>query len=176
MGNSVVTNGNKAATVKVINVLDTKYTLAKGRIIGQCQSVNVLPDRQIKKVSQVSVKNSKVPDHLTDLFDRSKTNLSSEQQDELRDLLYSYRDTFAKDDDDLGGTNVVKHRINTGNARPIKQAPCRQTLAKQEAEEKEVARILEQGVISLSNSPWASPTVLVQRKRFLPPTSHCRLN
>ena len=46
----------------------------------------------------------------------------------------------------------------------MKQAPRRQTLVKQKAEEKEVFRMLEQGVISPSNSPWASPTVLVQRK------------
>lgn len=34
--------------------------------------------------------------------------------------------------------------------------------AKREAEQKEVARMLEQGVITPSTSPWASPTVLVQ--------------
>ena len=90
------------AIVKIINCLDTEYTLARGRIIGQCQGDNkVISNRQIKKVSRVSFPNSVVPEHLTELLDQSKLYLNSSHQDELRDLLYSYRETFAKNEDDI---------------------------------------------------------------------------
>ena len=38
----------------------------------------------------------------------------------LRDLVIKYRDVFALDDSELGSTDVVEHRIDTGGRKPIK--------------------------------------------------------
>ena len=46
----------------------------------------------------------------------------------------------------------------------IKQAPRRLPITKREIEQVEVERMLKQGVISPSSSPWSSPTVLVTKK------------
>ena len=43
----------------------------------------------------------------------------------LRDLVIKYRDVFALDDSELGSTDVVEHRIETGSSRPIKVPPHR---------------------------------------------------
>jgi hypothetical protein len=55
----------------------------------------------------------------------------------LEELLTEYEDFFAGNNEDYGRTNKVYHRIDTGNARPIRQPPRRITLAKQ-AELKEM--------------------------------------
>ena len=59
---------------------------------------------------------------------------------------------------------MVKHTINTGDHKPIKQRPRRLPLAKREAEREEVDKMLQAGVIEPSSSPWASPIVLVTKK------------
>ena len=41
----------------------------------------------------------------------------------LQDLVIKYRDEFALDDSELGSTDVVEHRIETGGSKPIKVPP-----------------------------------------------------
>lgn len=67
--------------------------------------------------------------HLTDLYERSSINLSEDEADIFKDLLWNYRDVFSKDEWDLGRTQLTEHEIVTENHRPIKQAPRRVPLA-----------------------------------------------
>ena len=62
-----------------------------------------------------------LPEYLQDLFTRSCRWLNSEQSEKLKGLLIKYQTVFAVNDEDLGRTNLVKHTINVGNAKPIKQ-------------------------------------------------------
>ena len=64
----------------------------------------------------------------------------------------------------MGHTNVVQHKIDTGDSRPIRQYPRRLPFAYREETSKQVAEMLDQGVIQASSSPWASPIVLVKKK------------
>ena len=98
------------------------------------------------------------------MYQRSCVHLDPDQSKRLKQLLLEFVGVFAVDDDDLGRTALVKHTINVGDAQPVKQAPRRQAIAKRQIEEAEIARMLEQGVISPSSGPWASPTVLVTKK------------
>lgn len=71
---------------------------------------------------------------------------------------------FAKSTDDLGHTDLVQHRINTGTAAPTRQAPRRQPIGKRPVEKDEIERMLAKGVIEPSESSWASPVVLISKK------------
>jgi hypothetical protein len=64
---------------------------------------------------------------------------------------------FAASDSDYGRTNVVKHKIATRSAHPIKQPPRRlpDVLAKEV--DKQVKGMLNNEVITPSSSPWSSP-------------------
>ena len=84
--------------------------------------------------------------------------LDASQLQELEALVSDFRDTFSTGRQDLGRTNVTYHQIDTGDAAPIKQAPRRQEV------EHLINEMQEQGVIQPSQSPWASPIVLVQKK------------
>ena len=105
-----------------------------------------------------------LPEHLTDLWTRSSKHLDKEQSDALASLLTKYQDAFSRTDDDIGRTERVTHMINTGNAIPIRQRSRRMPIGKQELEKGEVKRMLNQGIIEPSRSPWGSNIVLVIKK------------
>lgn len=105
-----------------------------------------------------------VPEHLVDLMKRSSTLLSNQEQLSLAKLLNTYQDIFAKSKTDLGCTNLVKHKINTGDARPIKQTPRRQPIERRHIESEEIENMLERNIIEPSSSPWGSPVVLIRKK------------
>ena len=79
-------------------------------------------------------------------------------------LMVQYREVFAKSNLDLGDTNITEHEIDTGDAKPIKQRPHKTPYALRDIMDKAVDDMLKQGITSESNSPWASPVVLVKKK------------
>ena len=79
-------------------------------------------------------------------------------------VLKLYADVFVFEDGQLGSTNVVTHSINTGDSPPIKQPARRIPFALRKKVEELVDDMLQKRVIHPSNSPWASPVVLVAKK------------
>lgn len=86
------------------------------------------------------------------------------QAKQVRKLLADNGDVFARFKGDLGRTDLVQHQINTGDARPIRQAPRSLLIHKKEEAEKELEKMLNQDVVEPSNSAWSSPEVLVRKK------------
>jgi hypothetical protein len=82
----------------------------------------------------------------------------------LEELLAEYEDIFAVDSENHGRTNKVYHRIDAGDARPIRQPPRRLPLAKQMELSEMLDDMQRRGVIEQSDSPWSSPVVLVKKK------------
>ena len=103
--------------------------------------------------------------YLKDLLNRSSKHLGSEQRGEVAVVLPEFADVFsAFDDDDLGKTGIVRHRIDTGGAQPIRQRSRRMPIHQRAEAEAEVQKKLKRGVIEQSSRPWASPIVLVKKK------------
>ena len=89
---------------------------------------------------------------------------TQEQQAQLEDLLAKFKDMFVSDDDELGYTETVKHKIFTTDDIPVNQ-PFRRIPPSQYQEAKEhIQKLLDQGIIRESHSPYSSPIVLVQKK------------
>ena len=105
-----------------------------------------------------------VPLHLQDLYNRTVCDLQPTDHSKVGELLYTFGDTFSKNDDDLGCTNLTTHVIDTGTARPIKQAPRRTPVAYEGRDKEALEKMLNRGIIRESSSPWASPVVLVPKK------------
>ena len=105
-----------------------------------------------------------IPEHLLNLYKKSSTGLVADEKRKLINLLIKYQDSFSRSEWDLGLTNLTEHAINTGDARPIKQAPRRVPIAFAAEEKKAIEDLKAKGVIRNSTSPWASPIVLVHKK------------
>ena len=105
-----------------------------------------------------------LPSHLHDLFDRSKANLSEDYHAQVKSCLLEFQDVFSSGEHDIGRTEVVKHQINTGDARPIKERPRRHPLCNQQEIMKQVEELQKRAIIEPSDSPWAANVVLVPKK------------
>ena len=92
-------------------------TLAEPKVVEQPN----VPERVSINQALVSDMSNTCPSHLIDLRDRSSEFLSSEEIAELDNLFSEYQDVFAKDDFDLGNFHSISHKIDTGDAHPIKQ-------------------------------------------------------
>ena len=76
-----------------------------------------------------------LPEHVNVLFLQTveDSDLSDEIVRGLKLLLRDHQETFASFLADLGFCSLIKHDINTGDARPIKQSPRRPPLAARDA-------------------------------------------
>ncbi|CAC5399329.1 unnamed protein product [Mytilus coruscus] len=162
---------DQAHFVNDVNYGDDEVKLYKKETIGTCESYTEhdLKPEQIKTLQRdCFTASEEIPEHLTDLLQRSSTYLIEDQRQQLSRLLSQYQNVFSRTDDDKLRTDLVTHRINTGNAIPFRQRSRRMPLGKQEMEKSEVNRMLDKGIIEPSSSPWASNIVLVMKKNGSP--------
>ena len=87
-----------------------------------------------------------------------------ELKTELHELLKEYSFLFAMDSMDLGKTNLIQHHIELTDYTPIKDRYRRIPPHQYDEVCKHLREMLEIGAIRKSNSPWASPVVLVCKK------------
>ena len=89
--------------------------------------------------------------------------LSPIQQQQLNELFREFSDVFSRGEDDLGNTPLLEHAIET-HGPPLRQPYRRQNPAVRREEMAQVQQMLSSNVIRPSNSPWASPVVMVRKK------------
>ena len=99
-----------------------------------------------------------------DSYIKSQHHLSTENKLSLTKLLHEYHDLFIIQESDHGYCDIFPHKINTGSAKPIKQATRRIPYHRRQALEKLLNDLKERGIITESMSPWAAPIVLVPKK------------
>jgi hypothetical protein len=118
--------------VRALNATHWDQRLTKGSPLVHCEPVTLVtpPDVGQHQAQDLCSK-------LEDVNAAAKPHLTNGEFQELNELLTEYEDIFARDDENYGRTNKVYHRIDTGDARPIRQPPRRIPLAKQ-AEVKEM--------------------------------------
>ena len=102
-----------------------------------------------------------VPPHLQTLFEKATAKQNKAEQSAISQLLNSFHDVFSRDEFDLGKTHLVEHRIETGDAAPVKLPPWHIPLIFADEDCKELEKLKKRGVIQPSTSPWAAPLVMV---------------
>jgi len=119
--------------------------------------------------TQYTLNTESVPykDYLTE------EQLSKVQIEEIEDkdiheraiqLIAAYQDVFDWNNDTLGCTNLLTHRIITEDVPPIRSRPYRISPLEAGALKTEIDKLHKLGVIKPSNSPWSSPIILLKKK------------
>jgi hypothetical protein len=126
---STLVEARERVPVRIVNVADRDQVLSEGTVVGHVELVAwsmPLGDQQRPPPA------TQGPcEQLQGVISDVKPNLDATETRALEGLIALFRDVFAANSDDFGRTDRVRHRIDTGNARQIRQPPRRLPLAKQ---------------------------------------------
>lgn len=167
---AVLTVSGGCTRLLVSNAKATPLVLRRGECLGRLQSADSVTifdaplDDTCSDVNSLTYSlHCSQPRH--DVFHSSvDALLSPTQRSQLLSLLRKYQSTFDCQHAPLGRTSTVRHEIDTGTHAPLRQRPYRVSPAERHVIENQVSEMLERGVVQPSNSPWASPVVLVKKK------------
>ena len=118
-------------------------------------------DKFVQTSSQGS--ESEPTDFVQEMLDKVDLELTDEQERQVRQLLEKNREVFSTSEFDLGRTNLVRHKIDTGTNRPFKQQSRRHPIAYLPVIDEHVDKMLDNDICEPSFSPWASNVVLVKK-------------
>ena len=124
--------------------------LHSGQNVGTLEVV-AIADSQPPPAASKPLRQSPVPEHLSPI-----------QQQQLKDLFQEFSNIISQGEDNLRCTPLLQHTIET-KGPPFRQPCRRQNPAVLREEMAQVQQMLTSGVICPSNSPWASPVVMVKK-------------
>ena len=87
--------------------------------------------------------------------------LSDTKRTEFLNLAQEFSNLFT---DAPGTTNLVQHHINLTSSEPVRSKPYPVPYSMRESLKKDIDDMMKMGVIRESNSPYASPVVVVKKK------------
>ena len=153
------------------NVSDVDIIVHKGTRIGKFVALSG-HDALVNIIdSSVPVNKDNVKNENKEQFMPSRdvnmdvNSLTSAQKESLSQIIDEHADVFVGPDDKLGFCDIIEHEIHVEEGtKPFCQRAYRMAPKQQQAMQREINKMLEQGVIEHSTSPWGSPCFLVAKK------------
>ncbi len=104
------------------------------------------------------------PKEIREQINKLITHIDDDKQrEQLSKILWKYGKLFDVSEPSKIDM-ILKNAIDTGTHRPIHTPPYRKSNQDQETLRKETDKLLKNGIIEHSTSPWSSPVVLVKKK------------
>ena len=164
----VDTQDNCNVPVVVMNASDRAVSLYSGQVIGDLvpveNCVTLVDQPSLENEIGVNVLSSTSQSRVVSDVIESLSHLSLFDKQRVKNTFHKYQNIFSTGPNDIGRTDRIFHVIDTGDSPPIKQRFRRLPVHRQEHVEKLVDEMLQGGYVRPSNSPWASPIVLVKKK------------
>jgi hypothetical protein len=138
-------------SAELVNLTQQDIRVRRGQALGALSEVTLAGAQSVDDGSKWSL--PEVPDELTE-----------EQRKLAQGFLAKWSHVFSQNDLDLGCTDLSKHRIQLSNEEPFKERHRRIPPHLVEEVRTHLSELLNLGVIRKSESPFASPIVLVRKK------------
>jgi hypothetical protein len=92
-------------------------------------------------------------------------HLNTEERKGLEEICFDYQDVFFLPGDRLSCTSAAEHTIHLEpGTTPINTRPYRLPESQRQEIDRQVTRLLEDGIITESTSPWNSPILVLPKK------------
>jgi hypothetical protein len=107
-----------------------------------------------------------IPSHVEDLFlSASQVCQDDKEKRHIAAVLCRYADVFSTGENDRELTSLTEHSIPTKpDANPVRHVPRRLGPEKEAEVDRQVTKLLEDGLIEPGHGAWSSPVVLVRKK------------
>ncbi len=154
--------------IQIVNPSQNPIRLHRGTILGSVTTIDL--DAPLEKSSAFISLDSEGtaleqdnPD--TDILDLIQCgDITDVQKAELRSLLEEYREIFAENVLELKAAKGMECTIETTTETPVRAPrPYRVPIALRDVLDNQIKQLLAQGVITHSESDWASPALLVPK-------------
>ena len=163
VAHAVVQESNGGIVVQVLNPTPHAVQVRQGRRIGCLRPLMDICAIELEATQHRNDRKSALEATIHQLVS-SAQDVTQRERQQLADLLAEFESIISVRDDDLGRTDLVYHRIDTGDAVPIRQPVRRLPYFQREEVRKMIAEMLSKGIIEPSTSAWSSPVVLVKKR------------
>lgn len=147
---------DRTVPLLVVNSTNKFYKIRRHGLVAKLSST---AQKNVRNVDSVLKENT-----LSSTLDLGELDVPDKHRSQMESLIKKNRDLFAKTDSELGYTDVVKMKIDTGDHEPIKLRPYRTPINNRKIIDKAIDEMLDAGVIEKSRSPWSFPVVIVDKK------------
>lgn len=159
------------------SLIEITNTSNQEKIICIEQPIKTIPynTQNFIEVNNINL-NTNLPECKENIMHLIRTeHLNKEEKKELLKLCNQFDDIFFKEGDALTFTNEIKHQIKTTDNIPIYTKSYRYPYIHREEVRKQIDKMLNQGIIKPSFSPWSAPIWIVPKKKDASNTRKWRL-
>ena len=103
-------------------------------------------------------------DIIKPVLEKLPVDVTTEQRQQVINFLQEFDDMFLRGIFNMGRTTLVKHSIDTGDHRPVRQPLRRHPLALLDEIDHQIDELIDNDFIESAASPWASNVVMVKKK------------
>lgn len=158
------TINNDTHFIQIINPTDDPVTLSANTCVASacCINSDMIASLDTPTNAKPLSEKQNIKEPIS--FDLSSSDLTGDQKQILHAFLQKHRSVFASDLKELGKCSLQPHRIETGDAHPIRQRFYRQSPQVNAETNRQLEEMLDADIIEESTSMWQSPVVMVKKK------------
>lgn len=156
VGNCIISPRNNVAVISVLNSSEKDIEI-------DCINLELTP---FSNYNILNFESNEENERVKKLFDKIDFNgLNRKEEEALKEILIEYNKIFYLDGDTLSHTSAITHKIDLiPGTKPINSKPYRLPMSQRQEINKQVGKMLDEGIISPTNSAWNSPLILVPKK------------
>ena len=162
-GTLVNVDNGEEFPVRVLNLSNSVRILRKGTPITKSSNMEAVVSCEMK-VRENNNKAIESDIDIAGMIQQFSQRLTASERQRVACLMKKYATIFVTEESRKGKSSPVKHHIDTGDAKPIRQQPRSVPLAKRDEVNSRIEEMHRNSVIEPSSSPWSSPVVVVKKR------------
>ena len=161
----IVTVQKGKSVIRVINPSSKSVYLPKRYVVAKVIDADLNAMQTLNTDKGINtIKSTDRPTRENLNFNLEDADLTPEQKGRLIKFLKDNKHVFATNLKELGVTDIYQHKIETGDAPPVRMPFYRQPPHLQKETDRQIQEMLDNNIIQTSMSPWHSPVVLVRKR------------